>query len=110
MPGINQVLLLQIVLFSGGIAWAFINVQAYPLVADLGGISKIGFFTGLYYLFSMASSIVAPGYLGLLMDIFSPPSLFYGAAVTFVIAFYFLRKGSLIIRKKEVLLHESFTI
>ncbi|PYZ94994.1 MFS transporter [Salipaludibacillus keqinensis] len=97
-PGLNQVLLLQIVLFTGGIAWAFINVQAYPLVADLGGKNRIGFFTGLYYLFSMSSSIVAPGLLGLMMDLFSHPALFYGAATTFVIAFYFLRKGSILIR------------
>ncbi|MDG5787127.1 MFS transporter [Evansella sp. AB-P1] len=101
VPGINQVLLLQIVLFTGGIAWALINVQAYPLVADLGGKNKIGFFTGLYYLFSMASSIVAPGFLGLLMDVFSHPSLFYGAAASFFIAFYFLRKGSIIIKNRE---------
>ncbi|MCD8511825.1 MAG: MFS transporter [Bacillus sp. (in: Bacteria)] len=101
-PGINQVLLLQIVLFVGGVAWAMINVQAYPLVADLGGKSRIGFFTGLYYLFSMASSIVAPGFLGLLMDLFSHPSLFYGAAASFLLAFYYLRKGSNIIRKNKV--------
>ncbi|MBU9724070.1 MFS transporter [Bacillus alkalicola] len=100
-PGINQILLLQIVLFTGGIAWSFINVQAYPLVADLGGKNKIGYFTGLYYLFSMASSIVAPGLLGLFMDIISHPSLFYGAALSFFIAFYFLRKGSIIIRKNK---------
>ncbi|MBU9714720.1 MFS transporter [Evansella tamaricis] len=103
LPGINQVLLLQIVLFTGGIAWALINVQAYPLVADLGGKSKIGFFTGLYYLFSMASSIVAPGFLGLLMDVFAHPALFFGASASFFIAFFFLRKGSIIIQSKKEL-------
>jgi maltose/moltooligosaccharide transporter len=96
--GSSEVLLLQIVLFIGGIAWALINVQAYPLVADLGGKSRIGFFTGLYYLFSMASAIVAPGLLGLLMDLFTHPALFYGAAVSFLIALYFLRKGSRLIK------------
>ncbi|MCT8138481.1 MFS transporter [Anaerobacillus sp. CMMVII] len=101
VPSLNQTLLLQITLFIGGIAWAFINVQAYPLVADLGGKSKIGFFTGLYYLFSMASAIIAPGILGLLMDLFTHPSLFYGAAVSFVVAFYFLRKGSRMILWKS---------
>lgn len=97
---INDLLLLQIVLFVAGIAWSFINVQAYPLVADLGGKNKIGFFTGLYYLFSMSAAIIAPAMLGLLMDIFSHPALFYGAAVSFVIAFFLLRKGSLIIQNK----------
>ncbi|MGJ9383678.1 MFS transporter [Salipaludibacillus sp. CF4.18] len=108
-PELNQVLVLQLVLFSGGIAWAFINVQAYPLVADLGGMSKIGFFTGLYYLFSMASSIIAPGLLGLIMDVFSPPSLFYGAALTFVIAFYFLKKGSNIVSKNKAQINDSIS-
>lgn len=98
IPEINQVLLLQVMLFLGGIAWAFINVQAYPLVADLGGKSRIGFFTGLYYLFSMASAIVAPGILGLLMDLFAHSALFYGSAVTFVAAYYFLRKGHHLIK------------
>lgn len=100
-PVVNQVLLLQIVLFTGGVAWALINVQAYPLVADLGGKNKIGYFTGLYYLFSMASSIIAPAFLGLLMDIFTHPALFFGAAASFLAGFYFLRKGSILIRKQD---------
>ncbi|UTR09861.1 MFS transporter [Evansella sp. LMS18] len=100
-PAVNQVLLLQIVLFTGGIAWALINVQAYPLVADLGGKNKIGYFTGLYYLFSMASSIIAPAFLGLLMDIFTHPALFFGAAASFLAGFYFLRKGSILIKKMD---------
>lgn len=107
VPGIDHVLLLQVVLFIGGIAWALINVQAYPLVADLGGRNKIGFFTGLYYLFSMASAIIAPGLLGLLMDLFSHPALFYGAALSFFIAFYFLRKGSLMVRGEKQVMDES---
>lgn len=97
VPWINEILLLQITLFVAGIAWSFINVQAYPLVADLGGKNKIGFFTGLYYLFSMSSAIVAPAFLGLLMDLFTHPALFYGAAASFIVAFFFLRKGSKII-------------
>jgi len=97
---INQVLSLQIILLIGGIAWSFINVQAYPLVADLGGKNRIGFFTGLYYLFSMASAIIAPGFLGLLMDLFSHPALFYGAALTFLVAFYFLNKGNKMIKNE----------
>ncbi|MFA9457055.1 MFS transporter [Halalkalibacter sp. AB-rgal2] len=95
------ILILQAVLFLSGIAWAFINVQAYPLVADLGGVHRIGFFTGLYYLFSMASSIIAPGLLGLFMDLIGHSSLFYCAAFTFIIAFYFLRKGHIIISSQH---------
>ncbi|MCQ6276811.1 MFS transporter [Bacillus sp. V3B] len=96
-PSISQIVLLQVTLFIGGFTWALVNVQAYPLVADLGGKNKIGFFTGLYYLFSMASAIIAPSIMGLLMDLFSHPALFYGAALSFFIAYYFLRKGSQIV-------------
>ncbi|WP_407271369.1 MFS transporter [Radiobacillus sp. PE A8.2] len=107
MPSINETLVLQIVLFIGGIAWALINVQAYPLVADLGGKDKIGFFTGLYYLFSMASSIVAPGLLGLLMDLFTHPALFFGSALTFLIAFFFLKKGSSMVHTSKIDLNDD---
>lgn len=93
LPWVTSLALLKMFLFAGGIAWALINVQAYPLVADLGGTTKIGFFTGMYYLFSMASSVVAPAVLGLTMDLFGHPALFYTAAATFVIAFLLLRKG-----------------
>lgn len=93
-PALNELLLLQIILFIGGITWALVNVQAYPLVADLGGKDKIGLFTGLYYLFSMAAAIIAPSLLGLMMDLFTYPALFYSSAISFVIAFYLLRKGS----------------
>jgi maltose/moltooligosaccharide transporter len=98
IPGIDATLLLQMLLLLGGVFWAFINVQAYPLVADLGGKKRIGYFTGLYYLFSMASSIIAPGFLGLLMDVFTHPALFYGAALSFIVAFFLLRRGSQIIK------------
>src|SRR5690625_2295490 len=93
MPFFSSLTILKVLLFIGGVGWALINVQAYPLVADLGGMTKIGFFTGMYYLFSMASSIFAPAILGLSMDIFGHPALFYSAAVTFVIAFFLLRTG-----------------
>ncbi len=93
MPFFTSLTLLKVLLFTGGVAWALINVQAYPLVADLGGMTKIGFFTGMYYLFSMASSIFAPGILGLSMDLLGHPSLFYTAASSFVIAFLFLKVG-----------------
>ncbi|SDY58386.1 Na+/melibiose symporter [Evansella caseinilytica] len=109
LPFGSETLLLQAVLFLGGIAWAFINVQAYPFVADLGGKTKIGYFTGLYYLFSMSSAIVAPGLLGFLMDVFGHTALFYGAALSFLLAFYFLKKGSSIINDNTAAISNSKT-
>lgn len=93
IPFLEGLLLIRAVLFLAGMAWACINVQAYALVSDLGGTSKIGLYTGLYYLFSMSSAIIAPFLLGTMMDIFGRDSLFFTAAVTMVIAFLFLRAG-----------------
>lgn len=102
MPWITSLALLKVLLFAGGMAWALVNVQAYPLVADLGGTKRIGFFTGMYYLFSMASSVVAPAALGFSMDVFGHPSLFYTAAASFAFAFFLLRKGTDLVKSKKV--------
>ncbi|MEB1808949.1 MAG: MFS transporter [Bacillaceae bacterium] len=93
IPFLEGLLFIRVVLFLAGIAWACINVQAYALVSDLGGTSKIGLYTGLYYLFSMSSAIIAPFLLGTMMDLFGRDSLFFTAAITMIIAFLFLRAG-----------------
>lgn len=100
IPLFDSLTTVKVLLFAGGFAWALINVQAYPLVADLGGKTKIGFFTGLYYLFSSFSSIVAPALVGLGMDLLGNRSLFYTAAVSFVIAFFLLKRGMNVQNKK----------
>jgi MFS family permease len=77
---VRSVPLTAIVLVLAGAAWALVNVQAYPLVADLGGRDRIGFFTGLYYLFSMGAAVMAPALAGAAMDAFGLPALFPLAA------------------------------
>ncbi|WP_209125085.1 MFS transporter [Alkalihalobacillus sp. BA299] len=93
IPFLEGLLLLRIVLFLSGIAWACINVQAYALVSDLGGKSQIGLYTGLYYLFSMSSAIIAPFMLGSMMDVFGNNSLFFTAAIINIFAYLFLKVG-----------------
>lgn len=94
IPLFKSLLVIKLLLFVVGLAWALVNVQAYPLVADLGGLTKIGLFTGLYYLFSMSSAIIAPALVGVFMDVLGYPSLFITAAITFVIGYLFLRAGN----------------
>lgn len=94
IPLFESLTIIKILLFIVGLAWALVNVQAYPLVADLGGLTKIGLFTGLYYLFSMSSAIIAPALVGLFMDVLGYPSLFISAAITFIVGYLFLRAGS----------------
>ncbi|NGP45288.1 SLC45 family MFS transporter [Bacillaceae bacterium SIJ1] len=94
VPFLPNVLSIQILLFFAGFGWALVNVQAYAFVADLGGKAQIGYMTGLYYFFSMASSLIAPGLAGLFMDLFTLPSLFFVASISFGLGFVFLNAGA----------------
>lgn len=78
----------------GGFAWGLVNVQAMPLVADLGGRNRIGFFVGMYYLFTMTGQMLGPFVLGSAMDLFGNPGMFYAGAVMFAGGFVLLRAGA----------------
>ncbi len=83
-----------VVLFAfGGFAWGLVNVQAMPLIADLGGRNRIGFFVGLYYLFTMVGQMIGPALLGGSMDLFGDQGMFYGGAAAFVGGFLLLLHG-----------------
>lgn len=83
-----------VVLFAfGGFAWGLVNVQAMPLIADLGGRNRIGFFVGLYYLFTMIGQMIGPALLGGAMDLVGDQGLFYGGAAAFIGGFVLLLIG-----------------
>ncbi len=88
---VRPVPLVAAALVLAGVAWALVNVQAYPLVADLGGRDRIGFYTGLYYLASMSAAVLAPAVAGLAMDAFGLPALFPVAAVGVALGFVALQ-------------------
>jgi maltose/moltooligosaccharide transporter len=75
-----QPTLLAACMALAGVGWALVLVPAYPLVADQGGRDRVGFYTGLYYLFGSGAAIVAPGMVGALMDAFGNKALFGAAA------------------------------
>ncbi|MFW5934069.1 MAG: MFS transporter [Actinomycetota bacterium] len=81
----------------GGFAWGLVNVQAMPLVADLGGRNRIGFYVGLYYLFTMVGQMLGGPVIGGAMDLFGDQGLFYGAAAAFALGFVLLRRGQLLL-------------
>lgn len=60
---------LSVWLGLGGASWALVLVPAYPLVVNQGGDERVGFYTGMYYLFGSAASIVAPAGVGWAMDV-----------------------------------------
>lgn len=56
-------------LISGGVFWALININSYPMVTDMAPPQLLGTYTGLYYFFSMLAAIVAPPVFGMVMDL-----------------------------------------
>ena len=80
----------------GGFGWALVNVNSLPMVVDMTTLAKVGGYTGLYYLFSQAASIIAPPVAGGLIDLFGYASLMVFACVLFVaatIVVSFVRRG-----------------
>ncbi len=90
---IRDVTVLMGVFVVGGLAWALVNVQAMPLIADLGGRNRIGFYIGMYYLFTMVGQMFGSPVIGGVMDLFGDESMFYGAAGAYAVGFVLLRRG-----------------
>ena len=75
-------------LVLGGVFWALININSYPMVADMAPLDKLGTYTGLFYFFSMLAAIIAPPLFGVVMDLLNTRmALFPMAAVSFLGAF-----------------------
>ena len=77
----------------GGLGWALINVQGMPLIADFGGRDRVGFYIGLYYVFTMIGQMLGPFFLGLAMDLIGNHGMFIAGAAFFFLAYLMLRAG-----------------
>ena len=80
-------ILIYPVLVLGGIANMFITVNTLPLVLEIGGIDKVGTFTGYYYTATFSAQIASPivyGIVAMLSGTYL--SLFYYSPITFVIS------------------------
>ena len=71
----------------GGMFWAFVNINSYPMVVEMTTDNKIGAYTGLYYLFSSMSAILGPPLFGKLIDLVGYGVLFLLALCFFLLAF-----------------------
>jgi MFS family permease len=69
LPALGMIRVVNLFLMGAGIAWSFININSLPMVVDLTTASRIGTFTGLYYLFSTFSAIVGPNLNGLIVQL-----------------------------------------
>ena len=79
------------VLILGGAANMFITVNTLPLVLEIGGIEKVGTFTGYYYTATFSAQIASPIVYGFIrMFAGTYMSLFYYSPVMFGLAIIFI--------------------
>lgn len=86
---VHSLLLLRVLILLGGIAWALINVNAYPWVTNLTK-DKVGAYTGLYMLAGGVAGVLGQPTIGFLMDRFGYPALFGTSAIACGLAFIFI--------------------
>lgn len=79
------------VLVLGGAANMFITVNTLPLVLEIGGIEKVGTFTGYYYTATFSAQIASPIVYGFIrMFAGTYMSLFYYSPIVFLLAIVML--------------------
>ena len=74
----------------GGISWALININSYPMVVEMTSSKGIGKYTGYYYFFSMTAAIVSPILFGYIKDKIGDGFLFVYSSIAMVLAFFFM--------------------
>jgi len=83
-------IVMMILLSIGGIFWALININSYPMVVETTTEDKIGTYTGLYYFFSSLAAILGPLLFGFFVDFIGFETMFITSALSFVLAFIFI--------------------
>jgi len=87
---------LAILMGIGGLFWALININSFPMVVEMTTENKIGAYTGLYYFFSSLAAITGPPLLGFIIDYVGYGSLFLASVSFLLLAFItmmFVKKG-----------------
>ncbi len=79
-------------LFCFGIFWVSVVTNSFPMLWQMSDYTTVGIYTGLYYFFSQAASIIAPPLSGGCIDLFGYPSLFLFTAFFMAVAFFTMRK------------------
>lgn len=90
MVFIKDIKTMYILLGVGGISWALININSYPMVVEMTENKGIGKYTGYYYFFSMLAAIISPILFGYLKDRLGDDFLFIYSSIAMVLAFFFM--------------------
>ncbi len=69
LPILGQVPIVSVVLMIAGIGWACININSLPMVVDMTDATRLGTYTGLYYLFSTLAAIAGPNINGWIIQL-----------------------------------------
>lgn len=69
LPVLGVVPVVGVILMLAGAGWALININSLPMVVDMTTETRIGTYTGLYYLFSTFSAIVGPNMNGWIIQL-----------------------------------------
>jgi MFS family permease len=101
----KDIMIIRGPMLIGGMFWAFVNINSYPMVVEMTTDNKIGAYTGLYYFFSSMSAILGPPLFGKLIDQVGYGVLFLLALCFFLLAFIcitYVKKGEYKIINTEV--------
>ena len=69
LPILGQVPVVGLILMVAGVGWACININSLPMVVDMTNASRLGTYTGLYYLFSTLAAIIGPNINGWIIQL-----------------------------------------
>lgn len=69
LPILGQVPVVVVILMVAGIGWACININSLPMVVDMTDVTRLGTYTGLYYMFSTLAAIAGPNINGWIIQL-----------------------------------------
>lgn len=69
LPILGVVPVVGLILMFAGAGWALININSLPMVVDMTNVTRLGTYTGLYYLFSTMAAIAGPNINGWLVQL-----------------------------------------
>jgi maltose/moltooligosaccharide transporter len=91
-----SILIIKVMFIISGSSWALININSYPAVLAMAPEGHAGKYTGYYYTFSFAASILSPILFGFISDLtgnYKMLFIFSCAAFFIALCFFIPTKG-----------------
>ena len=92
LPATFRLLSFWVLLFFFGIFWVTVVTNSFPMLWQMADYKTIGIYTGLYYFFSQAASIISPPLAGGATDLWGYPALFLYGLCFMLVAFFLMGK------------------